>query len=116
MAVGFFWIKDPLSFGIVFLVHGVLSGCYFTGAAALGQMLFPKLKFAQFASAAGLILALCNIAFGPLLGLLLDWLGHDYRYTFGMGCLVGLAALLVGIIVYRRFMALGGPQHYVAPE
>ncbi|MCF7689172.1 MAG: MFS transporter [Cephaloticoccus sp.] len=116
MAVGYFWIDGPTSFGTVFLLHGVLSGCYFTGAAALGQMLFPKMKFAQFASAGGMILALANVAFGPLLGLLLDWLGHDYRYTFGMGCLISMLALLASILVYRRFMALGGPQGYVAPE
>jgi MFS family permease len=116
MAVGFFWIKGPASFGVVFLLHGVLAGCYATGAAALGQMLFPKMKFAQFASAGGLILALANVAFGPFLGLLLDWLGHDYRYTFGMASLMALLALVVSLMVYRRFMALVGPTGYMAPE
>jgi MFS family permease len=116
MAVGFFWITGPTSFGIVFLVHGVLSGCYFTGAAALGQMLFPKMKFAQFASAGGIILSISNVIFGPALGLLLDWLGHDYRYTFGMSSLMSLVALVASLVVYRRFMAMGGPQGYVAPE
>jgi MFS family permease len=116
MAVGYFGIKGPTSFGVVFLAHGVLSGCYFTGAAALGQMLFPKMKFAQFASAAGLILALCNVVFGPVMGRLLDILGHDYRFTFAAGCLISLLALLVGLVVYRRFMAMGGPAGYAAPE
>jgi MFS family permease len=116
MAVGFFGISGPASFGVVFLAHGVLSGCYFTGAAALGQMLFPKMKFAQFAAVVGSVLGVCNVASGMLLGKLLDWLGHDYRYTFGLGCLVGLLALAVSLVVYRRFMALGGPRGYVAPE
>lgn len=116
MAVGYFWITGPASFGIVFLVHGVLSGCYFTGAAALGQMLFPKMKFAQFASAGGIILSISNVILGPVLGLLLDWLGHDYRYTFGMSSLLSLMALVAGLVVYRRFMGLGGPNGYVAPE
>jgi hypothetical protein len=48
--------------------------------------------------------------------MLLDWLGHEYRYTFGLGCLIGLFGLLLNIVVYRRFMALGGPQGYKPPE
>jgi hypothetical protein len=116
MIAGYLWIDGPTSFGVAFLIHGVISGCYFTGAAALGQMLFPKLKFAQFMSAAGLVGAVVNIVFGPLMGLLLDALGRDYRYTFAVGALVSLAALLASLVVYRHFMALGGPKGYVAPE
>ncbi|MEO6873902.1 MAG: MFS transporter [Opitutaceae bacterium] len=116
MAFGYFKIAGPQSFGLVFMVHGVLSGCYFTGAAAIGQMLCPKIKFAQFASAAAVISAVINIGFGPLLGLLLDRIGRDYHYTFGLGGALGLGAFLVGLEVYRRFKALGGTAHYVAPE
>ena len=115
MVVGFFGIVGPKSFGLVFLIHGVVSGCYFTGAAALAQMLFPKLKFAQFASAGALLFALVNVVFGPALGAVLDLLHHDYRFTFGFGALIALVALLVNVEVYRRFMALGGPKGYVAP-
>lgn len=116
MAAGFFWVTGPRSFGAFYLIHGVLSGCYYTGAAALGQMLFPKLKFAQFASAGGVILSLCFMTIGPVLGLLLDWLGHDYHFTFGIGGLVALSSLLASLVVYRRFMALGGPLGYIAPK
>ena len=116
MGVGFFTATDSTSFGMLFLVHGVLSGCYFTGAASLGQMLFPKMKFAQFASASGVLLSFGGILLGPSSGKLLDWLGHDYHYTFAMGSLIGLVALVVNLVVYRRFMAMGGPKGYVAPE
>ncbi len=115
MLIGYFGITSPTSFGYVFLAHGVLSGCYFTGAAALSQMLFPKLKFAQFFSAYGLLLATGNFVLGPSLGRLLDKLGHDYRYTFAAGGLLAALALWSGFVVYRRFMALGGPKGYVAP-
>ena len=116
MAIGFFQIKGSNSFGLVFLLHGVLGGCYATGAAAINQVLFPKIKFAQFASAAALIGALINIVFGPALGKLLDLLGRDYHYTFGIGALLGLASFVVGLAVYRRFCAYGGPKNYIPPE
>ena len=79
------------------------------------QKLFPKLKFVQFVSASWLVSALVNIVFGPALGVILDWLGHDYRYTFAVGGLISLSALFASLVVYRRFIALGGTKAYVAP-
>ena len=116
MTVGYFGIVGPRSFGVVFLLHVVLSGCYFTGAAALGPMLFPKLKFAEFASAGAVLIAVGNILLGLVLGTFLDSVGHDYRYAFGLGAVLALLALGATLVVYRRFMALGGPVGYVAPE
>ena len=116
MAIGFATLHDVRSFGLVFLAHGVLSGAFFTGTAAIAQMLFPKLKFAQFAAAAGLIAALFNMAVGPALGAVLDSLGHNYRYTFLAGSLIACAALGLGFVVYRRWIQLGGNTAYVAPE
>ena len=112
---GFFLVSGPLSFGIMLVAHGVISVCYNTGVSALGQMLFPKEKFAQFAAAAAFMSSLASIVASPLVGLLLDWLGRDYRYTFGLSCLLALVGLWLGLVMYRRFEALGGPDHYVAP-
>jgi MFS family permease len=98
------------------VAHGVLSVCYNTGVSALGQMLFPKDRFAQYAAAAAFMASLASIVASPLVGLLLDWLGRDYRYTFGLSCLLAVVALWLGLVMYRRFRALGGPDHYVAPE
>jgi MFS family permease len=116
MVVGYFGILGPKSFGWVFLAHGVLGGCYFTGAAALGPMLLPKLKFAEFASAGALLVAGASIILGPAMGGLLDVLGHDYRYTFAVGGVIAVLACGANLAVYRRFMALGGPARYTAPE
>lgn len=113
---GFFLVDGPLSFGLMLIAHGVLSVCYNTGVSALGQMLFPKEKFAQFAAAAAFMASLASIVVSPMIGLLLDRLGRDYRYTFGMSCVLALTALWLGTEMYRRFRALGGPDHYVAPE
>lgn len=115
MAIGFIGMRDAASFGWVFLLHGVLSGTFFTGAAALPQVLFPQAKFAQFAAAGGLVAAVFNMVLGPLLGSGLDALGNQYRYTFLAGALLAGAALVLGAWVHRRWAALGGRTDYVAP-
>jgi len=116
MLAGFAWMHDPSSYGMALLAHGIISGVFFTGTAAIGQFLYPKLKFAQFAAAAGLIAALFNMALGPLLGAGLDRLGSDYRYTFLAGSGLALVSLGFGGIVLRHWHRLGGQQRYVAPE
>lgn len=114
--IGFFSVSGPRSFGLMLVAHGVLSVCYNTGVSALGQMLFPRDRFAQYAAAAAFMASLASIVASPLVGLLLDWLGRDYRYTFGLSCLMATVALWLGLVMYRRFRALGGPDHYLAPE
>jgi MFS family permease len=109
-------MHDLKSFGLVFLGHGILSGTFFTGTAAIAQMLFPKLKFAQFAAAAGLIAAFFNMVLGPVLGAVLDRLGSDYRYTFLAGSMLAVAAFGLGLFVHRRWQQHGGQSAYVAPE
>lgn len=116
MGAGFLWMRDSASFGWMFLAHGVLSGSFFTGFAAITQLLFPTQKFAQFAAAAGLVAAVFNMALGPMLGGALDALGNDYRYTFLAGGLIGFIAIMAGLVVHARWRRLGGKNHYVAPE
>jgi MFS family permease len=116
MLAGFFLMHDASSFGWVFLAHGVLSGTYFTGAAALPQMLFPRAKFAQFAAAAGLLAAIFNMALGPVLGAWLDGLGNQYRYTFLAGSLLAFGAVALGVWLHGRWSAHGGREGYTAPE
>ncbi|HLP26931.1 MAG TPA: MFS transporter [Acidobacteriota bacterium] len=116
MLTGFLLMHDARSFGWAFLAHGVLSGTFFTGAAALPQMLFPRAKFAQFAAAAGLLAALFNMSLGPVLGAWLDGLGNQYRYTFVAGSMIAFAAVALGLWLHVRWSALGGRERYVAPE
>ncbi len=116
MLAGFALMHDPKSFGPVLLAHGIISGTFFTGTAAIGQMLFPQLKFAQFAAAGLLIAALFNMALGPLLGAGLDRLGSDYRYTFLASSMLAVVSLGLGWVVHRRWQRLGGRTGYTAPE
>ncbi|AHF92913.1 MFS transporter [Opitutaceae bacterium TAV5] len=113
---GWLFATTPERFAVAFVLHGVLSGCYFTSAASLGQRLYPHSRFAQFASAAGMFTSICTMGLGPLVGSMIDWTGSVYRHTFLAGGLLALVALASAIYVYGKFMKLGGPKGYVAPE
>ena len=105
----------PESFLVVWVAHGVISGFYFTASASLGQRLFPREKFAQFASASAMVMAPANMALAPLVGLLLDHTGKAYHHTFTIGGCLAVLGLVLAFNVHRRFMRLGGPAGYVAP-
>lgn len=111
-----YYVTTPRTFLIALLIQGVLAGCYLTSSASLGQRLYPHSKFAQFASAAGIFTAAANMAMAPVMGLIIDRSGGIYRYTFVVGCVMAVLALLSGLYVHSHFMKLGGPKGYVAPE
>lgn len=107
---------DSGRFGIAFIAHTILSGAYFTSTASIGQRLYPKMKFAQFASAAGILIAATAAILPPVVGLILDASGHQYRLTFLMGGILASLGLVSLLVVHRKFMKLGGPKNYVAPH
>jgi MFS family permease len=118
-AIAAFWggvfAKPPMMFAIAFIAHGVLSGTFFTTTASLPQRLFPHSRFAQFASAAAMVLAISTMVVSFVVGGFLDYAHHLYRYTFTIGGIIAVAGLVSFTIVHRGFMALGGPKDYVAP-
>jgi MFS family permease len=110
------WVAtDATRFGIAFVAHGVLMGAFLTGSWSISQRLYPKAKFAQFYSAAGLVNGLSYVIVPPLIGAFLDASGHVYRYTFYASGVLGLLGVLAFFVSYRRFLALGGDAHYVPP-
>lgn len=113
---GSIFIHDALTFGIACVTTGVLTGSWYTTSSAMGPTLLPRAKFAQFASAMMIVVSLCCMVFGLAVGKFLDETGHTYRYTYVICCALDVAALLITIIVYRKFKALGGRSRYVAPE
>ena len=118
-AVGLLWgglfATTPARFAIALVGFGVLSGTWMTITASLPQRLLPTARFAQFNSALGILVSLGTMVTGPVLGAFLDRTGHDYRHTYFAGFGLLVLALLAGLIVYRKFKLLGGPQNYVAP-
>lgn len=115
-AWGAVYARDAGSFAIALVLHGVLSGSYFTAAASLGQRLYPHSRFAQFASAAGIVGAIGGIIIGPVVGAVIDSTHNAYHYTFAIGSVLAAIALVLSFLVHAQFMRLGGPKCYVAPE
>lgn len=116
MAWGWWRADTAETFLVAWVAHGVLSGCYATSAASLGQRLFPREKFAQYASAVSMIMAPCNILLAPLVGLAIDGTGKVYGCSFLFGGLLSVTALAAALVVHRQFMRLGGPRGYSAPR
>ncbi len=111
-----FYVVDAWTFGLALLIHGVMSGTYFTTSASLALRLLPRGNFAQFASASGIVASVFGIMVAPVSGRILDLTGHEYRYTFFMSGGIGAVGLLAAAVLYRKFLALGGPGNYRAPE
>ncbi len=111
-----FLVNDPKTFAWAFITHGVISGCIFTGSASLTMRLFPKEKFGQLQSAAGIMGSFCYMILPPTVGKLLDISGHDYRLTFLCSGVIASLALISTMVVFHKFIKYGGPKNYVAPE
>ncbi|HSI08215.1 MAG TPA: MFS transporter [Rariglobus sp.] len=103
------------TFLIAWVLHGVLSGCYYTSSASLTARLFPQSKFAQFYAAASIVAAPAQMSVAPLMGIIIDRAGDIYRYTFVAGCVLAVLSLVSACYVHGQFMRLGGPKNYVAP-
>lgn len=113
---GFFCVKGQTSFAVVLILHGVISGCYGTLSSSYGQRLFPKSIFAQFNSALMGLLFAGYTVIAPVVGKILDWIGNEYHYVFCAGGTLALIATICFVVVLRKFQALGGDEHYQAPQ
>jgi MFS family permease len=116
MAISFYFVHSVNAFAVALVVHGVISGTYGTISASLSQRLLPRAKFAEIGSAGGIIASLAGMAMAPVLGAVLDYKDHDYRYTFLAGLIFTVSALVAFAVLHGKFMILGGPARYVAPE
>ncbi|WP_043587402.1 MFS transporter [Geminisphaera colitermitum] len=102
-------------FGVALVAQSVCAGAWMTSAASLGLRLYPRISYAQFASAQGIMTSFFTMLAGPCVGFLLDRTGHDYRLIFLAAALLSLVGLIAGIVLHSRFMKLGGPANYQAP-
>lgn len=113
---GAIYAKTPDTYALGFFAHVVISGVYFTGTASLGQRLYQKGNFAQFAAAAQIVLGLCAMMLTPVAGILLDWNGHHYPLTFVVGGVLTAASIGAFFVVLTLFLKLGGDAVYRPPQ
>jgi MFS family permease len=112
---GGLFARTPETFAIALVGHGVFSGVWMTCVAGLPQMLLPKAKFAQFHSAIYITMNLGIMIYNPFMGLLLDHSQHNYRLTYLAASGLSVLALVSGVVLYGKFLRLGGPAHYQPP-
>jgi MFS family permease len=84
---------DAAAFRWVYLAHVILSGAYFTAAAAMPAALFPQAEFVRYNASKDSLVAVANIVVGSSAGMLLDLSGHAYRLTLAGAALFSLACL-----------------------
>ena len=113
MVAGYIFINKE-TFPLIFILHGVISGCYYTFVASLNSKILPPALFAQFISAIGIVNAVMYMITGPAIGKLIDALG-DYRYTL----LVAAGFTLIGTMflfkIFFSFLKYGGDKNYQPP-
>lgn len=123
----------PLIFGRFFFLHGIPSYITFqllsmtvgllSGAAGsvLSITIFPKDKYGQFASCAGMMRSFGIILFAPVAGLFMDWMTNkgqiidNYRYMYlwqGTCLTLSLVCLFMVLGLWKKH---GGEKGYVAP-
>jgi Na+/melibiose symporter-like transporter len=86
-------VRDGAAFRGFYLAHVVMSGAYFTAAAAMPMDVFPRAEFVRYNASKDIMVALANILVGTSLGPLLDLSGHDYRLTLASAALFSLLCL-----------------------
>jgi len=114
-AAGAIFSTNPQSFAVFFVLHGILSGAWFTSSASLPLRMFPKENFSQFYSALNMFIGLGIMTAGPIVGQLIDFTKKFYQLTFIASSTLAFLAIIIGLIVHAKFMKLGGPKDYVPP-
>lgn len=90
---GWLLVRDGSAFRAFYLAHVIVSGAYFTAAAAMPMDVFPRAEFVRYNASKDIMVALANILVGTCLGPLLDLSGHDYRLTLASAALFSLLCL-----------------------
>ena len=114
-AAGAIFSTNPETFAVFFVLHGILSGAWFTSSASLPLRMFPKENFSQFYSALNMFIGLGIMTAGPIVGKLIDFTNKFYQLTFIASSTLAFLAIIIGLIVHAKFMKLGGPKDYVPP-
>jgi MFS family permease len=116
MFAGWLIIDGPRSFQVFFIIHGVLSGVFFTTVLSLLPRLLPGGWFSQMNAVALVANMVFQMVVSMAVGHVVDLLGHDYRQTFLMAAVLALLTTVLWFVLFRRFNAYGGLKGYQAPD
>ena len=110
----FFFDHDKSSFTFWLILNFIAQAIYMGAYLAILPRLLPREKYGQFFSA-NQIFGFAGVSLSPVLcGLLMQTL-RDYRYIFVWCGACTLAGFFTSCMLYRRWMALGGDEHYQPP-
>jgi MFS family permease len=98
---GYFAVHDLGSFSVVYVLHVLVSGAYYTASASLPMVLFPRARFLQFDAAKRLFFSTSNTVLSFLLGPMLDVTGHDYGLTLCFGALLAAGSVVTFRTLFR---------------
>ncbi|WP_342113492.1 MFS transporter [Pseudoduganella sp. OTU4001] len=93
MVCGWLLVTGPRSFLVWLVLHGVLSGAFLSGTAALLPRVLPRERFSELAAFSAAITAGLAMAVSLGVGLLLDMSGRNYSLIFpAAGALAAIGA------------------------
>lgn len=110
------FVHSPVTYGCIMLPTWFAGGGTWAALAPLIQVILPRSRFGAFSAALGILTGLASIVCVPAVGLLLDKTGNDYRLINYVSGGFGMLAVGMLLVFHARFMAMGGPKGYVAPE
>lgn len=113
----FFWFN--LAAGLIATFQGTLSAA---ASFPREMRLFPQSRFGQFCSAQAMFRSLCTIIAGMLAGAFIDLVryfchGSDfaYRFNFIWSMIFSTGAMILTVMIYRRWHQMGGDAHFHPP-
>lgn len=98
------------SFLVALVLHGVLSGAFLSGTAALLPALLPRSRFSELATLSASISSLLTVIGSVAMGVVLDAGGRDYHWSFLGGGLAATAGCLVWCGLLRQIRRGVFPQ------
>lgn len=100
---GYFLINGQTSFLWVYGLHVVFSGAYITSVSPLLLVLFPQMKYSQFASALGIVNIPVGIIFGSLLATIMNYADDKFRLTLLIVFVCSIVGLILLMVVWRNY-------------
>jgi MFS family permease len=111
---GFVGIHGPTSFAVWVTIIGIATAVFQGASGALGPRLLPRQQYGQFCSANAIVFHVGLAVAFPMCGVLLDRTKNNSLIFLWFFCFCAVCMVLM-LILYRQWKALGGDAHYTPP-